>query len=89
MTHNKKAVPHVVGLVLALVLFVYAGKRAGHDLAHWGGIALGALIAALILTAMIHAAFGAEAARHPRPRFRTLLRRMAERERAAGVAKLT
>jgi predicted membrane channel-forming protein YqfA (hemolysin III family) len=87
MTHNKKAATHVVGLILALVLFVYAGKRASHDLTHWGGIALGALIAALVLTAMIHVAFGAEAARHRRPRFPALLRRMGGRR--VGVAKLT
>ena len=95
MTQGKKAATHVVGLVLALSLFVYAGKMAHHsfpaakhaDLYLWGGLTVGAMIAALVLVGMIYVAFGEEAARHGRrPRFSTLAARMDERETRVIVA---
>ena len=98
MTQGKKAATHVVGLILALSLFVYAGKMAHHslavaghaDLSFWGGITVGAAIAALVLVSMIYVAFGAEAARNGhRPRFAQLAKRMDDRAPKGVVAKLS
>ncbi len=82
MTHGKKAAIHIAGVILALSLFVYAGKMAIHagakhaDLYLWSGVTLAALLTALAFVGMIHVAFGAEAARHRRQRFSTLIARM-------------
>ena len=98
MTQGKKAATHVVGLILALSLFVYAGKMAHHsftaakhaDLYLWGGITVAAMIAALVLVSMIYVAFGAEAARNGRrPRFVRLVRQMDDRAPDSGVAELS
>jgi hypothetical protein len=95
MTQGKKAATHVVGLILALSLFVYAGKMAHHsltaakhvDLYFWGGITVSAMIAALVLVSMIYVAFGEEAARHGRrPRFARLVRQMDDRQTSVIVA---
>ncbi len=97
MTQGKKAATHVVGLILALSLFVYAGKMAHHSLTvaghpHfyvWGGLTVGAAIAALVLVSLIYVAFGAEAARNGRrPRFVVLAKRMDDRALNEAVANL-
>lgn len=95
MTQGKKAATHVVGLILALSLFVHAGKMAHHSLTvagHanfylWAGITVGAMITALVLVSMIYVAFGADAARNGRrPRFVALAKRMDDRAPNGVVA---
>ena len=97
MTQGKKATAHVVGVILALSLFVYAGKMAHRsfsaakhaDLYFWGGITVGAMIAALVLVSMIYVVFGAAAARNGRrPLFARLVGQMDGRAPNFAVAEL-